>query len=186
MLRLFAKHCYSESYLATPSSVILSQRRPKMDPERLQGARDKLTRVFQYLQALDQHRNPPRRQIHEQPWSLWLHELPAHPSIRRGGGKVRSSMAVATSGHTVDSAAASFVFKAQRPKLTLPPAPPPQIAEWLKSGWDDPSNEVLLVDAPSNSGEADDFRTQLPPDHASKLSAFERWKALRDEWSKSE
>src|SRR5216683_2099450 len=51
-----------------------------MNPEKLRVAREKLTRVFRYLEALNQHRNPARRQIREQLWSLWLHDLPDHPS----------------------------------------------------------------------------------------------------------
>ena len=50
-----------------------------MDAEKLRVARDKLTRVFRYLEALNQHRNPAKRQIHEQPWSFWLRDLPEHP-----------------------------------------------------------------------------------------------------------
>jgi hypothetical protein len=56
-----------------------------MDAEKLRVAREKLTRVFRYLEALNQHRNPAKRQIREQPWNLRLRELPEHPSIQRGG-----------------------------------------------------------------------------------------------------
>ena len=58
-----------------------------MDSDKLRIARDKLTRVFRYLEALNQHRNPAKRQIREQPWSLWLHGLPNHPTIKRGVAK---------------------------------------------------------------------------------------------------
>jgi hypothetical protein len=54
-----------------------------MDAEKLRAARDKLTRVFRYLEALNQHRNPAKRQIREQPRSFWLRELSEHPSIQR-------------------------------------------------------------------------------------------------------
>jgi len=47
-----------------------------MTPEKLRVAREKLTRVFRYLEALNQHRNPAKRQIREQLWSFWLHDLP--------------------------------------------------------------------------------------------------------------
>ena len=53
-----------------------------MDAEKLRFAREKITRVFRYLEALNQHRNPPKRQIREQPWHLWLHDLPNHPTHR--------------------------------------------------------------------------------------------------------
>src|SRR5260370_17398162 len=36
-----------------------------MNPEKLRAAREKLTRVFRYLEALNQHRNPAKRQIRE-------------------------------------------------------------------------------------------------------------------------
>ena len=64
-----------------------------MDSDKLRIARDKLTRVFRYLEALNQHRNPAKRQIREQPWSLWLHGLPSHPSIKRGAAKASATKA---------------------------------------------------------------------------------------------
>jgi hypothetical protein len=54
-----------------------------MDTERLRVAREKLTRVFRYLEAVNQHRNPAKRQIREQLWSLRLHDLPEHTAIKR-------------------------------------------------------------------------------------------------------
>jgi hypothetical protein len=55
-----------------------------MDLDSLRIGRERLSRVFQYLEALNQHRNPPKRQIREQLWTLWLKDLPDHPSIQRG------------------------------------------------------------------------------------------------------
>jgi hypothetical protein len=62
-----------------------------MDSDRLRIARDKLTRVFRYLEALDPHRNPAKRQLQEQPWSLWLHGSPSHPTIKRGAATAPTS-----------------------------------------------------------------------------------------------
>jgi len=36
------------------------------------------------LEALNEHRHPVKRHIGEQLWTLWLRELPDHPSVRRG------------------------------------------------------------------------------------------------------
>ncbi len=52
--------------------------------ETLRVAKDRTAQVFRYLEALNQHRNPAKRQIHEQLWTLWFRDLPDHPSIRRG------------------------------------------------------------------------------------------------------
>src|SRR5437879_12306205 len=74
-----------------------------MTPEKLRVAREKLTRVFRYLEALNQHRNPAKRQVREQLWSFWLHDLPDHPSIKRGdtkSGPAKSKAAEFQNGDT--------------------------------------------------------------------------------------
>src|SRR6516164_10081576 len=50
----------------------------------LRVAREKIVRVFRYLEALNQHRNPVQRQLSSQQWSFWLRDLPNHPSTQRG------------------------------------------------------------------------------------------------------
>src|SRR6266446_1496080 len=106
-----------------------------MNPEKLRVAREKLTRVFRYLEALNQHRNPAKRQIREQLWSLWLHDLPEHPSIKRGASKSAPLKAAAADGQSAEGGNVTFVLRVQRPTLTAPPAPPGEIAEWLETGW---------------------------------------------------
>src|SRR5215472_3780091 len=106
-----------------------------MDSEKLRVAREKITRVFRYLEALNQHRNPPKRDIRDQPWHLWLHDLPNHPSIRQGTGKSGTGSAKSKSADSASAEGASnasFVLRVQRPQLTCPPEPPQEIASWLE------------------------------------------------------
>src|ERR1700724_3128420 len=127
-----------------------------MDAEKLRVAREKLTRVFRYLEALNQHRNPAKRQIREQPWNLRLHELPEHPSIQRGAGKARSVRTKNGGSPSSEAGGASYVLKVQRPRLSRPPEPPEEIAAWLEEGWDDPSNAVAVeetLEEPDNRAE---------------------------------
>src|SRR6516162_2256865 len=98
-------------------------------------AREKITRVFRYLEALNQHRNPAPRHLHSQLWSLWLHDLPCHVSIQRGTRKSETTGKNAhedVSPHSGKSSAENFVIKVQRPKLSPAPEPPNQVAAWLK------------------------------------------------------
>ncbi len=115
-----------------------------MDAEKIRVAREKLTRVFRYLEALNQHRNPAKRQIHEQPWSFWLRDLPDHPSIQRGAGKTGSSKRETEKSQGTEDGGANFVLKVQRPRLTRAPEPPEEIAAWLEDGWDDPSKALTV------------------------------------------
>lgn len=70
-----------------------------MDAEKLRVGREKLTRVFRYLEALNQHRNPAKRQLREQPWALWMRELPDHAPMVASAiplDAIRSTMRVAS------------------------------------------------------------------------------------------
>src|SRR5690242_19578460 len=115
-----------------------------MDAEKLRISRDKLTRVFRYLGALNQHRNPAKRQIHEQPWSFWLRNLPEHPSIQRGGVKSSSLKTSNRNSQGTEDGGANFILKVQRPRLTRAPEAPEEIATRLEDGWDDPSIDLTL------------------------------------------
>jgi DNA-binding CsgD family transcriptional regulator len=159
-----------------------------MDSEKLCIARDKLTRVFRYLEALNQHRNPAKRQIREQPWSLSLHGLPNHPTIKRGTAKASASKSkAAKENHPGENdLAGEFLLKVQRPVLTRPPEPPEEIASWLESGWDNPSEELAVRDFQSESEKAGDSHVARFDEDNARVAALQRWKVLRDEWAKTE
>src|SRR2546422_523201 len=95
-----------------------------MDSENLRVARERIARVFRYLQALNQHRNPAKRQIREQLWVFWIRDLPDHLSIRRG--KYYGNSGVPgdernESGNEQPQADENFVLKVSRPLLTKAP-----------------------------------------------------------------
>src|SRR6516165_6388622 len=120
----------------------------------LRVAREKIIRVFRYLEALNQHRNPVQRQLSGQEWSLWLHDVPRHHCVQRGttSTKPASGDAADKGG---DANTANFVLKVRRPKLTSPPDPPREIAAWLKSGWDDPAKHAGVFETKEQSEGAD-------------------------------
>jgi very-short-patch-repair endonuclease len=156
-----------------------------MDAEKLRTAREKLTRVFRYLEALNQHRNPAKRQLQEQPWSLWIRDLPEHPFVQRGAARTSSTKANGNTERT-EEGGASFVLKIRRPRLTRPPEPPEGISVWLEDGWDDPSNAVGVEEALVESEKGAERRMVKFADDPARTATLERWKLLRDEWAKSE
>ncbi|MGB7280612.1 MAG: AAA domain-containing protein [Candidatus Acidiferrum sp.] len=156
-----------------------------MDAEKLRIARDKLTRVFRYLEALNQHRNPAKRQIREQPWSLRLRDLPEHSSIQRGSPKESVPKAKNGNGQTGDEGA-NYVLKVQRPKLTRAPEPPLQISSWLEDGWDDPSRVVAVKQTLVESENSAERKAVQLGDDPGRIAILERWKLLRSEWVSTE
>src|SRR6202030_1242708 len=154
-----------------------------MDAEKLRVAREKLTRVFRYLEALNQHRNPAKRQLREQPWTLWMRDLPDHPSVQRGAAKSSPSKEKEHNGQTEDP---SYVLKVRRPRLTRPPEPPEEISRWLEDGWDDPSNAVAVDLTLEESENSRGPRIEKFADDLARTAVLERWKLLRDQWVKTE
>src|SRR5438105_1932947 len=157
-----------------------------MDADKLRIARDKLTRVFRYLEALNQHRNPAKRQIREQLWSLWLRNLPDHPSIKRGAAKAGSSRAKAKENQATADNSEGFVLKVQRPSLTRVPEPPNGLAAWLEPGWEDPSEEILVRQTQEQPDTAGNPRIVNFDDDRTRSAALQRWKLARDEWAKND
>ena len=161
-----------------------------MDADTLRVARDKLIRVFRYLEALNQHRNPARKQISEQIWTLWLKDLPEHPSIRQGTPRQReaaetqeSKTAASEVGQPEEQA---FILKVSRPRLTTAPSPPTELESWLERGWDDPSKEISVRATQNEPDEQGQSRTVNFHDDPKRLSAFKTWDEKRDEWAKNE
>jgi very-short-patch-repair endonuclease len=157
-----------------------------MDADKLQTARDKLTRVFRYLEALNQHRNPAKRQIREQLWSFWLRNLPEHPAIKLGVPQSLTPKTKTSENASADVGGEGFGLKVQRPTLTRPPEPPSEIAEWLEDGWDDPSNEISVHHTRYGSDDESQALVASLADDPARSTALQHWKVLRDEWAKSE
>lgn len=163
--------------------------------------RGRLRKLFQFLDAFNQLKNPVIRQITEQPWHLWLHDLPDAPSISRADPTNPDE---------------SFVFKVKRPKLTPCPTPPVALREWLVAGWDlfdatpavRPTVNVLIpleagnpeglvidsaprpllaFDAPP-PGEAKSTQTKTVrfQEDPARPVAFEEWTARRRAWEDAE
>ena len=157
-----------------------------MDNETVRIGRDRLLRVFRYLQALNEHRNPVKRNIREQLWTLWLSDLPDHPSIKKGTSQLAVSSAptdedgLPTAGQESD-----FVLTIARPKLTSAPPPPKVIAPWLEPGWEDPFKEVLTLEFKNEPSQGGASRIRFVSD-PKRVAVFDEWKLLRDRWAKEE
>lgn len=130
--------------------------------------RERIARVFRYLKALNEHRNPAKRDLSEQPWTLWFRNLPDHPAIERR----------VPNGHEPDE---DFILKVGRPTFTQAPPPPLPIADWLEGDWEDPESEVLVAEAKANG--AGPIRFDAEP---RRVEAYERWRAQHQGWAATE
>ena len=158
-----------------------------MDGKTVRIGRDRLLRVFRYLEALNEHRNPVKRHIREQLWTLWLSDLPDHPSIRRGASRVGELPALANSddGSPAERPDSDFILKIARPRLTSPPPPAAAIAPWLEAGWEDPFREPSILESRNEGSPGEAGRVRFTGD-AKRMAALDEWRAHRNQWAKHE
>jgi very-short-patch-repair endonuclease len=157
-----------------------------MDPESVRIGRDRLTRVFQFLEALNQHRNPAKRQIRDQLWHLWYRDLPDHSSIRRGQISSPQGNQSPTGIATGERESGSFVLKVRRPILTKSPDPHESVRVWLLAGWDDPFEDAAHTESHNEEGKDEQTIVVRFEEDPQRVAAFHQWKSARDEWARNE
>lgn len=158
-----------------------------MDENLLRVGRERLSRVFQYLEALNQHRNPPKRQIREQLWALRLKDLPSHSSIELGSARVGQENRTDGSGVAgVRDEDDDFILKVSRPKLTQAPEPTAELKSWLETGWGDPAKEVTVRKSKNELNQHSETVLVQFEDDPTRIAEMEVWKGERDEWARNE
>ena len=152
-----------------------------IDAETLRVGRDRISRVFRYLQALNQHRNPAKRQVREQLWSIWFRDLPNHQSIQRGVYDQSSSSTSGIENSVPESArpSADFVLKVRRPILTQSPNPPELIAPWLDFGWENPFRAVHVINSRNELDARGETRIVRFDEDQKRVQAFSSWRNRR-------
>ncbi|TAM65591.1 MAG: DUF559 domain-containing protein [Microbacteriaceae bacterium] len=137
-------------------------------------ARDRVSRLFQFVRDINQLRNPIQRQIRELPWTLSLAALPHHACVALG----------TPPSPTVDSESKSeaedsdFVLRVERPTLDPVPKPPAEIADWLQGGWDRCDGAVAVV-TPRYNGDPENPSVEQFDDDQTRIDALASWTTLR-------
>src|SRR2546426_6335819 len=80
--------------------------------------RDKIRRIFRFLQELHQVKSPPLIDTAQYEWKISYDAVPRFASVQRG------------------DADSGFILKAARPAESHCPKPSIAIEKWLKSGWE--------------------------------------------------
>jgi hypothetical protein len=149
------------------------------DSERV--AQQRIRQVFEYLKALNDHRNPAIRRVQEQPWHQWLDDLPAHPAVHLPTKSIRQGNNDESTQPDVD-----YLLCVRRPELTQAPSPPSEIRDWLKPGWDDPAQSVGHLGSRNETDSNGETVTARFDDDTARLASFNDWVAKHGEWAQAE
>jgi hypothetical protein len=152
-----------------------------VDQENVSTGQKRLVQVFRYLEALNQLRNPAKRQIQEQLWVLWFRDLPHHPNIERG---VLNEARGGTDAEEMLSGD-DFVLKVRRPTLTQAPPPPAKIKDWLRAGWDDPGSSPGVHETRNEADRQGNTVLRRFDDDPERPSLFKTWGSQRLVWAEN-
>ncbi len=141
---------------------------------------DRVSRVFGFLKAVQEERNPPPTQIRQHPWVLRFSDIPQHDCTHI---RPISSYLNTEERDVPDAGRRDAILTVRRPQLTDPPTPPAEIRKWLKGTWSDPKLLPEHLSVPP-SGMDDDLETF---DHDSgRAQAWTAWINEWRQWSDSE
>lgn len=151
--------------------------------------RQRLRQIFEYLQALDELRNPPPRLAQNQRWHYWLSEVPADSSVqmRMAREEFVEEADYRDGGADADTLSeGAFQLTVTRPNLTDPPTPPQSILPWLSPGWQEPERSLTVRqvrEEPGHGGEPISVRFDDDP---RRVLDFEEWRPKWEAWSERE
>lgn len=142
-----------------------------------QPVRERLTKLFEFLKAYTDLRYPPVRDIAQQPGSLWLKDLPSHPSVElfRDAGK---------SDDKIEDS--DIVLRLTRPAITHCPPPPAALAEWLKPDFLELSGNVEVQPTRNVKGKNGETLIEQFDADSRRPSLLRAWQEKREQWVMNE
>ena len=137
-------------------------------------ARDRLRRIFSYIRELTRLRTPPVSESSSYPWTLAFSRLPEHPTIQPGKypGNPDEWDGV--------------ILRVVRPTETKCPTLPPELKEWVKSGWEQLIPDVSKVTSRNLVDSNGQTRTETFEADPKRVDALISWLGKRASWLEAE
>ena len=150
--------------------------------------RDRVGRLFRFVAALYERRNPVLRRIEAYDWTLPFAALPNHEAlnVRTIGDDVEvgTDSSGGADGATAETTGAPLL-RCKRPRRFARPAEPPVLSGLLDGEWDDASREPASIAARIvDAGEphpAGDLNVRI-----ARAEALARYRPLRRAWAEAE
>jgi very-short-patch-repair endonuclease len=140
-------------------------------------ARNRIRQIFRFLKDFNGLRNPTKRQISEQPWVLWIHDLPIHPCLWLRGRDSGDD-----GGGSEDEDSGELLLRIRRADVPRPPTLPSVLNGWLPSSYKDPSVAVVEPLSERQTGSGDGTEVERFDAAEERVHAFEQWRMERDHW----
>src|SRR5437867_2998710 len=144
-------------------------------------AQSRLTRVFKFLKALNELRNPVPRDLSAYSQVLWIDKWPVHPTIIVQRGDREDSEDDADVDVEMEP-----TIRVQRAWLTPCPNPPNVLNDWLKPTWQSVDGEVDVLESRNFVSKEKETVTVQFTDDRERVEALNAWNAARERWAVAE
>lgn len=144
-------------------------------------AENKAIQIFNFVKALNELKYPVSKDMHSYDWKLYLDEVPNYKTISIG--QPFNSLLFNYDEND------EYILKIGRPILTSCPIIPEVLLDWIIGNWNNPSDVIGKVSEKSETilGDGEEITIQINfDDSKDRISAFEKWNTLREEWRKTE
>ncbi|QDT71745.1 AAA domain-containing protein [Lacipirellula limnantheis] len=141
--------------------------------------RTKIRQVFDFLKALNEHRNPVVRQISDQRWTMWLDDLPSHPDLE-------FNRALNIGAEEGELPANDWLMRVRRPRIAHAPSPQRELRDWLSAGWENPFAPPVFLETRDVAQDDGPPKSVLFGDDPERVASREEWLATWNEWSTTE
>ena len=140
----------------------------------VETAKQRIERVFRYLQEMHRVRTPPIVSLEDREWTLRLSSLPRSPHVQTDYGFGRDGDPAPD-----DDPCGGVILKVGRPKESECPEPSVVIKNWLKPGWD-------RVDADPDAIVKKTLKGVSFSDAEERVDAFDEWLSRKRTWEGGE
>lgn len=145
-------------------------------------ARERIVRLYKFVAALYDRRNPVVRQMNDHEWSLKFSDIPDHPSIALTQF-AEASDAEADEAEGEDSP--DVFLRCKRPPVTAAPAKPDALRDWLGREWDDCRTDNPQPFESRNAGH-EDGASVLFTDEPARIELLRQYSAVWQRWAANE
>ena len=143
-------------------------------------ARERVARLFQFVAALYERRNPATRQMSEHEWILRLGDVPNHPMI-----DLVTSVSDEPEPEDDSVVEARPLLCCARPNRTDAPTPPEFLAEWLGREWEDCRSSPSPIESINRTARGETEVQRFDADPA-RVEALESHRLVWDLWAENE
>jgi very-short-patch-repair endonuclease len=155
--------------------------------------RRRVRRVFSFLRAFAERREPNVRSLAEVQRKLRIRDLPRHASIKVGAVTLRGERTAGGSrGITSsifdeeDSRLNEPLLRVRRPNLTKAPSPPDLLADWVAKGWERPDGKVAVWNMRTRRVRGSKVGPERFADDPNRTRAFAAWTRTWNRWAEEE